>query len=168
MPLILTKRIQLNWASVIDAPFFFKLMNSPNWLQFIGDRGITSGELATNYIKNNVVNSYDQHGYGLYIMSLRENEIPIGICGFLKRDYLDHADIGFAILPEYEGKGYVFEAAKKLMEYGVDILQLNPILGITSSDNLRSQKLLLKIGFKETGTITPPNDNEELLLFSNA
>lgn len=167
MPILLTERIQLDGASMTDAPFFFKLMNSPNWLQFIGDRGITSEELAANYIKNNIVKSYNEHDFGLYKMSLRETRIPIGICGFLKRDYLDHADIGFAILPKYEGKGYVFEAAKKLMEYGSNTLKLHPILAITSRDNLRSQKLLLKIGLKETGTLSPPNDNEELLLFSN-
>jgi len=166
MWLPLTKRIRLDRASTTDAPFFFQLMNSPGWLQFIGDRGIISEELAANYIKKNIIKSYEDHGFGLYKMSLNENEIPIGICGFLKRDYLDYADIGFAILPEYEGKGYVFEVAKKLMQYGLNTLELNPILAITSSDNVRSQRLLLKIGFKETGTITPPKDNQELLLFS--
>jgi len=167
MPILLTKRIQLDEATITDAPFLFKLMNSPNWLQFIGDRGISSAELAVNHIKNNIVKSYHENGFGLYKMSLRENETPIGVCGFLKRDYLDHADIGFAILPEYEGKGFVYEAAKKLMVYGSKTLKLNPILATTSNENLRSQKLLLKIGFKETGTVTLPNGNEEMLLFSH-
>lgn len=162
-----TKRLQLEKATPADSSFFFELMNSPNCIRYIGDRGISSEKFAADYIENKLIKSYDENGYGLYKMSLKENCAPIGICGFVKRDYLDHADLGFAVLPEFEGKGYAVEAAKAVMEYGTKILELEPILAITSTDNLRSQKLLRKIGLKETGFITAPNSSEELLLFSN-
>jgi len=162
-----TKKLRIDKVPLTDAPFLFILMNSPNWIKYIGDRGIRSEKLAAAYIQNSLIASYEAHGYGLYKMSLKESGIPIGLCGFVKRDYLEHADIGFAVLPEYKGKGYVFEAAKACMEYGQNTLKLDTILAITSHDNIRSKKLLLKIGLQETGTFFPPNDNEELLLFSN-
>jgi len=162
-----TKRLRIENALLCDAPFFLELMNTPNWIKYIGDRGISSEKLAAEYIQINLIDSYEKHGYGLYKISLKQREIPIGLCGFVKRDYLDHADIGFALLPEYEGKGYAYEAAKTIMEYGMNILNLNPILAITSYDNIRSTKLLLKIGFQEIGNVTTPDKGEELLLFSN-
>ncbi|MGI9552062.1 MAG: GNAT family N-acetyltransferase [Aurantibacter sp.] len=167
MPITETKRLRIDRATPTDASFFLRLMNNPNWIRYIGDRGVVSEEHALEHIKSNLIKSYEEHGYGLYKMSLKSSDLPIGICGFVKRDYLDHADIGFAVLPEYEGKGFVFEAAQAVMAYGKNALKLNPILAITSRDNIRSKKLLLKIGLKEKSTVTPPNDNEELLLFSN-
>lgn len=157
----------LSEAFASDAPFFFKLMNSPNWIEFIGDRNITSEKLACDYIENSLITSYEENGFGLYKMALLDTGAPIGICGLVKRDYLDDPDLGFAILPEHERNGYVFESAKACIAYGQNTLKLETILAITSHDNLRSRNVLLKIGFQETGTITPPNKNEELLLFSN-
>jgi len=167
MQILQTERIVLDLANTRDAPFFLKLMNNPNWIKYIGDRNINSEKHAATYIQKNLIASYEEHGFGLYKMSLKENGKPIGLCGFLKREYLEHADIGFAILPKYEGQGYVLEAAKASMEFGQNKLKLDTILGITSFDNKRSINLLLRIGLVEIGKVTPPDKTEELLLFSN-
>jgi len=100
-------------------------------------------------------------------MSLIEKEKPIGICGFVKRDTLESADIGFGILPEFEGKGYTLEASKEMMEYGKSILKLNPILAITSVINFKSQGLLNKIGLYQKKKLKPDGSEIELLLFSD-
>lgn len=161
-----TERLRLEEAGPEDALFFMELMNSPGYIAFIGDRGIDSVQKAIGYIQENLVASYDNNGYGLFKMVLKERERAIGICGLLKRAYLEHTDIGYAILPEYEGKGYTFEAAKSIMEYATTILKLHPILGITKKTNRASRRLLDKIGLHETGTIIPPDGNEELLLYA--
>jgi len=57
---------------------------------------------------------------------------------------LQHADIGFAVLPEYENFGYAYEAAKAILKYGKIYLKLHPILGVTTAENLRSRKLHIK------------------------
>ena len=162
-----TNRLVIEKAELPDSSFFLKLMNSPNWIQFIGDRGIHNEDAAAEYIQKNLISSYEKHGYGLYKMSLKADGTPIGICGFVKRDYLDHADIGFGILPAYEGKGYTSEAAMALMTYGQQVLQLQPILAITTVENKGSRRLLEKIGLEEIGTVQPGDQKEDLLLFSN-
>jgi RimJ/RimL family protein N-acetyltransferase len=98
---------------------------------------------------------------------LRTGKIPIGICGFAKRDYLDDPDLGFAFLPEYEGFGYAYEAAILCMKYAVNVLNFKIITAITVRSNVRSIKLLEKLNMKYKRTISAPNDNEELLLFIN-
>jgi RimJ/RimL family protein N-acetyltransferase len=162
-----SQRLRIEKATTSDAPFLFKLMNSLNWIEFIGDRNIKSEQAASDYIQHNLINSYERNGYGLYKMILTTDNEPIGLCGFIKRDYLDHADIGFAILPEHEGKGYTYEALMAVMEYGKRELKLNPILAITTNDNVKSRHLLNKIGLVTQGTIKPIGREEDFMLFSN-
>ncbi|MFP2996085.1 GNAT family N-acetyltransferase [Spongiivirga sp. MCCC 1A20706] len=166
MSILQTERLSLDKATEKDASFFYKLLNSPNWIQFIGDRGINNEEDALNYIKNSLIHSYNTFGFGLYKVVLKENNIPVGICGFVKRDYLNHPDIGFAILPKYEGNGFAFEAAQEIVNYGLSTLGMEQILGITTPGNIKSQNLLLKIGLQQVGFISPDDDQKEHLLFS--
>jgi len=60
-----TDRLTLEEASSNDSPFFYDLLNSPGWIQFIGDRGIKTLGDAENYIQNSLIKSYKTHGYGL-------------------------------------------------------------------------------------------------------
>ncbi len=168
MPITETSRLFIQEATLEDAGFFLKLMNSPNWLKFIGDRGIRSEMEAARYIQKSLIDSYQNHGYGLYKMVLKKDGRPIGICGFVRRDYLDHADIGFALLPSHEGKGYALEAANACLDYGSSVLGLHPILAVTTIGNGRSRALLGKIGLHEVGSLSPKENGPELLLFSNA
>jgi RimJ/RimL family protein N-acetyltransferase len=167
VPICITQRLFIEKVGPQDGAFVWYLMNTPKWLLYIGDRDITSQKKAVEYIHANIIASYETHGYGLYKMVLKTNGAPIGLCGFVRRAYLPYADLGFALLPEYEGHGYAFEAAKACLQYGRALLNLNPILAITSHANLNSQKLLLKIGFHEIGNITSDNSDESLLVFSN-
>ncbi|MDG5492899.1 GNAT family N-acetyltransferase [Psychroserpens sp. SPM9] len=162
-----TKRLIIRQASTKDAAFIKKLLNSPNWIEFIGDRGIKDESGAIDYINNSLIKSYKINGYGLFLVELKETNKLIGMSGFVKRDYLNHPDIGFAMLPKYEGKGYSFEAAKAMMNLGVNVLKVSKIYAITTEDNIKSQNLLKKIGLKDSGKITPPNSEEEFMLFEN-
>jgi len=166
MKILETKRLMLEHAALKDTPFFFNLLNSHTWIKYIGDRGIKTEDGAKKYIQKSLLDSYNEKGYGLYKMVLKDKKKPIGICGFLKRDYLEHADIGFAILPEYESRGLTSEAAKATMEYGKSILKFQTIFAITTEENIRSRNLLKKIGLSEKGKIIPDKDKKELLLYS--
>ena len=167
MSLFQTQRLSLELVQADDAAFILQLLNSPNWLHFIGDREVHSEEKAREYIEQRLQGSQQTHGFSLYKMVLRGTHEAIGLCGFVQRDYLDHADIGFAILPEYEGQGYTTEAALATMDYGIRTLGLDPILGFTTEENIRSQRLLTRIGLKRMGTFRMEGNQEELLLFSS-
>lgn len=152
--------------SATDAEFIFALLNTPKFLQFIGDRGIRSVDDAALFIEKRYRQSYCDHGFGLYAVVLQEDaRTRIGLCGFVKRDHLEFPDIGFAFLPEFEGKGYGFESAKAVMAYGCETLGFKTVLAITSLDNTVSGRLLEKVGFAFTGLIQSP-ENEKLRLFT--
>lgn len=163
MKILTSQDLIISEAQLEDRQFFYNLMNSPAWLQYIGDRGIRSLTDAENHIQNNLLASYQKHGFGLYKVRLKIDHTPIGICGFLQRDYLEHPDLGFAMLPKYTGHGWMKEAANVLLEYAKTKLNWTKILAITSPENERSQGLLRTLGFQEKGIIQP--EEEALLLF---
>jgi len=166
-----TERLILREIIETDDEFVLDLLNQPSFIKYIGDRNVRTIEQAREFIENRYRQSYREHGFGLYAVELK-SEIPnpksqIGICGFVKRDSLPDADIGFAFLPQFCGKGYALESANAVMKYGRDVLGLARVLAITSQDNESSGRLLEKIGFKFESLIKMPPDTEELKLFSS-
>ena len=159
-----TPRLYLRKISVLDAPFIFELLNSPDWLTYIGDRGIDSIEKAEAYIEKNYLPSY-QNGLGIFVVTLCSSHVPIGTCGLYQRDTLDHPDIGFAFLPKYIGKGYGFEAASVVVKYALENLKLAALYGFTLPENIASIKLLEKLGLQNKGSFKLEQDEETLLLF---
>src|SRR5215218_10903110 len=112
-----TERLVLRRLAAEDAEFILELMNDPDWLRFIGDRGIRTVEDARGYIATGPVDMYARLGFGLYAVELREDRTPIGICGLIRRDWLEDVDLGFAFLPHFRGAGYAHEAAAETLEY---------------------------------------------------
>ena len=166
MKILETERLILREIVESDDAFILDLLNQPSFIKYIGDRNVRNLEQSREFIENRYRASYRDNGYGLYTVELKEDHTPIGMCGFVRRDTLPDADIGFAFLPQFERKGYAFESASAMMKYGREVLGLKRVLAITSVDNESSGRLLGKLGFKLDGVITMPNDTEELKLFS--
>lgn len=100
------------------------------------------------------------------VITLLESNNPIGLCGLLKRKYLEYPDLGFAVLPDFEGEGYVTEASLMVLNYAFTDLGLEQVHGIIKEQNDRSKKLLLRLGFHFDGKIKPELESHELLLYS--
>ncbi len=168
MNLILkTERLMLRQFTTDDAKFIVELVNSPGWLEFIGDRNVRTEEQAREYLQKGPLKSYELNGFGLYMVELKNEKTPIGMCGVLKRENLEKPAIGFAFLPGFTGKGFAFEIAKATMMYAKDKLKLPVIFAITVVENNRAIKLLEKLGMKFIKVFSFPDDNEELMLYSN-
>lgn len=143
-----TQRLMLRPLTVDDASFILTLLNEPSFLRFIGDKNVRNLEDARQYILTGPVASYERHGIGLLLVQLRESQVPIGLCGLLKRDDLPDPDIGFAFIPEYWGQGLAFEAATAVMNDARENLKLTAILAIVNPDNDDSIKLLQRLGLR--------------------
>lgn len=163
--IIETERLTMRKFTDDDAEFIYRLLNTEGWLKYIGTRNINSPDDARVYITDKLMAGYERNGFGFYMMELKENGKPVGMCGLTKREALDDADIGFALLPEYEGNGYAFEAASASMEYAEKVLGLKTISGITVEYNKPSIKLLERIGLTFDKKVNLPDDNEELMYF---
>ncbi len=164
--LLSTERLSLREFTLQDTAFIIKLLNSPGWLQFIGDRDVHSEEDAKKYLLNGPLKSYKENGFGLSMVTLKENELPIGMCGLLKRDTLEHPDLGFAFLPQFGGHGYAFEIAHALLAFAKNKWGIQKISAITLPDNSKSIRLLEKLGFQFESKFRLAPDKEELHLYN--
>ena len=123
------------------------LVNSKGWLKFIGDRKVSDKRDAENYIQRIL----DTKNFYYNIFELKKNGKAIGIITFLKRDEEKYPDFGFALLPEFENKGYAFEASTSYLKQLEKLNGYQNIIGITLPNNQRSIKLLQKLGFQFSG-----------------
>lgn len=162
-----TKRLIISKVTLQDAPFFVELMNTPNWLKYIGDRNIKSVKDAEENLKKGILKSYKDSGFGFYKVLLKsEKNKPIGITGLVKREQLDDVDIGFGFLPEYEGKGFGFESSVEIMKLAKSKFNLKRVVAITNPDNQNSIKLLEKLGLTFEKKVNPYDEEKKLLLFA--
>lgn len=161
-----TQRLILREFNLDDSQFILELVNSPSWLEFIGDKKVKSIEQAREYLENGPLKSYRNHGFGLWLVALKYSNTPIGMCGLLKRDTLDDIDIGFAFLPAYLRQGYGFEITHATMIYVKNDLNIGRILAITNPNNIASISLLNKLGFSFEGTVEM-SENDKVQVYSN-
>ena len=159
-----TERLRLRPFTKDDALFVLRLVNDFGWLLYIGDRGIRTVDDAVTYI-GKMTDMYEKYGHGALLISLKDSGTPIGLAGLFRRAVLDDADIGFALLPEFYGQGYAFEASAVVLQQGRDELGLKRITGITIPSNRSSIKLMEKLGLTFEKSIRLPNDNEDVSLY---
>lgn len=150
---LITERLIITPFTLSDAEFIVNLLNQPSFIMNIADKQVRTVADAENYLRNGPLASYQQHGFGLCRVALKQSNIAIGMCGILKRAELEHADIGYALLPDFCGNGYAFEAAQAVLQSAVGTHQLTTILAITKPTNESSNKLLLKLGFEAKGQL---------------
>jgi len=161
-----TQRLIIRKLTLEDAPFFYELVNDPDWIRFIGNRNVRTIDDAEDYLENRIFKSYQDSGFGFYAVVLKSTHEVIGISGFVKRDELEHVDVGFAFLPKGRGQGYALESTQALMEYGTTTLNFQKVLAIANNDNERSHHLLKKLGFTFEKYVKLYDEEDEICLFS--
>lgn len=160
-----TPRLRIRMMTPEDAPFILELFNSPNWQRFLGDRKVRTNEDARMYITDVYLKNYADNGFGAALVTLKESGEPIGVCGLFQRPFLSVPDLGYAILPAFEGKGYALEAARGTVAF-VKPRQAE-LRAIVSNENTRSVRLLEKLGFRYIEQITIPGEDRSVSLYTN-
>lgn len=160
-----TERLLLRPTNQEDAAFIYELFNTPKWLQYIGNRNLNSIEDAGRYIEQKMMPQLERLGFSNNTVIRKADGAKIGSCGLYDRQGVEGLDIGFAFLPPYEGQGYAYEAASRLMQFAREELAVSEISGITAKQNFASQKLLKKLGLEFKEEICLPGEDEKILLF---
>lgn len=160
-----TQRLYLIPTDQDDAGFILELLNTPKWLQYIGDRNVHSISDAEKYISEKITPQFERLGFGNYTVVRKSDNVKVGSCGLYDREGLDGVDIGFGFLPEYERHGYALESAIKIKDVAINTYALKQINAITNKNNLSSQKLLNKLGLTFVKFVTLPTSNKPLIFY---
>lgn len=163
-----TPRTAIDRFTNDDAEFILRLLNEPSFIENIADKGVRNLDDAREYLHSGPIASYKKHGFGLWRVALRESDEPIGMCGLLQRDFLEHPDIGYALLPKHCGQGLAYEACTAVMGFAANTLKAAKVYAFVSDHNQRSIHLLDKLGFAFERELTLPDSNDEVLLYSIA
>ena len=162
-----TPRLVVRRLTLDDAPFILRLLNEPSFIENIADKGVRTLEDARAYLSNGPIASYGKYGYGLWLTTLKNGGVPIGICGLIRRDVLEDPDIGYALLPEFCGHGFAHEATAATLAHGRAMLGLGRILAVVNSENLRSLRLLDKLGFSYQRMVRLTEADREIQLLAS-
>ena len=160
-----TDRLYLRRLVRDDAEFILRLLNEPSWLAFIGDKNVSNLNDAKKYIELSAITLYQQFGFGLFLVANKENDVPLGLCGLMKRDDLEHADLGYAFLAEFWQQGFALEAVNSVLHYAKHEHQLTKLLALTKSSNTPSINLLNKVNFQFDSHLKLLDDEENLHIY---
>ena len=136
-------RINLRPLRKSDYKFIFNLVNSEGWIQNIGNGNINSLDDSKSYIDKILHNPK----YKYFVIDNKESKISFGIITFLLKDKYKYPDLGFALLPQFEGAGFAYEACCLFLQKYKSLYSYKKILGITKVDNIKSISLLKKLKF---------------------
>ena len=153
-----TERLEIRPIHIMDAGFIHQLVNTEGWKRFIGERNINNVPDAMDFISS----IWDDPNRSYHVFELKKSRVPVGIITFLKRKDEKYPDFGFAMLPEFQKKGYATEACEAFLEK-IKTLQMHEnIIAIVKPANDRSIHLLNKLGFS---FVSNHNKNGELLAY---
>ncbi|MHC4822794.1 MAG: GNAT family N-acetyltransferase [Planctomycetota bacterium] len=165
-PVLETRRLRLGLPGPEHAAFFLELLTDPDWHRFVGDPGVRDIAAAEAWVEEKLLGLHRRFGFTLYLVELKAVSIPIGICGLVKRDTLEHMDLGFGFLPAFRGRGYAKEASLACMEHARREFSCTTLLAITDSDNEASAGLLGSMGFHYEKDVRATDDGKTLRCFA--
>jgi [ribosomal protein S5]-alanine N-acetyltransferase len=163
-----TERLLLRELGAGDAAFILDLLNQPSFLQHIGDRGVRTLGDARAYIADGPIASYREHGFGLFLVEVRESGASAGMCGLMRKPWLDAPDLAYAFLPQHWSRGYAREAAAAVLAQARVPWGIGRVTAVVTSGNAPSLRLLARLGFRFERTITDPTGTTLRLLSAGA
>lgn len=142
-----TKRLLLKCVEQIDREFIFEEFQSDYINRYLYDEEpMTYIEQADNLIEFFSMN--EPRNQNRWVLIKKDENIKMGTCGFHLWDRNKNTvEIGFELMPQYNGKGFMTEAVEALIEFARTKMLLNKIIAVVSIDNRRCKRLLEKFGF---------------------
>ena len=146
-PVLQSKRCRLRRMRLEDSPQMLGLRSDPSVMRYLDKEPMTSMEEAQLMVVK--IEESIKNGSGIsWCMTTHDSDEMIGNAG-LWRMIPEHyrAEIGYMLLPQYWGKGYMFEALEAIINYGFNTLGLHSIEANVNPQNAASIGLLKKLGF---------------------
>lgn len=146
-----TERLFLRPYEERDLPEYHKLLSDKKNMYFLAD--ITTNSLQESRESLREAIELNKSGkVWRFCIARKENDVLIGGCGYditAETPVGKVAYLGWFILPGFQNKGYVTEAAKRVLEFA--FLQDNCVRVATGCyrDNIPTQKVMKKAGFRK-------------------
>lgn len=146
-PVLETERLILRRITQEDALDFFKLRSNKSVMDLL-DKELHSNIETTKELIHKIENNINTNTSITWALCLKTDNVMIGDFGFHVIDIYNHrAEIGYALLPNFQNKGYASEAVKEMLRYAFLDLNLHSIEANINPTNVESQKFITKHHF---------------------
>lgn len=153
--MIESERLRLRaWEESDRAPF--ASMNAdPRVMEFFPS---CLSMIESNSMMDRMEEQFREHGFGLWAAELIEpgqfiGFIGLGVPGF-EAHFTPCIEIGWRLAREFWGRGLATEGARAVVRHASDVLKLDELVAFTVPANLRSRRVMAKIGM----TYSPADD----------
>ncbi len=146
-PKLKTERLFFRQLKDSDIKELFSLRSNDSVNQYLKRPKQKRIHEAKEFISS-IKNDINQNKCFYWAITLKSERFLIGtICFFNFSKANKCAEIGYELLPEYQGLGLMNEALKCIIEFGFKEIGLNSIDAFTHKDNVNSLRLLMKNNF---------------------
>lgn len=144
-----TERLRLRPFGDDDAGWYAAMNADPDVVRYLGD-GSPYGRKQSDESLHSIRGHWDEFGFGLWAAERTDTDEPIGFVGLAVPTFLPEllpaVEIGWRLARRHWGLGLATEGARAGVEQGFDALGLDRIVSITVHDNLRSQRVMSRLG----------------------
>lgn len=150
VPIVETNRLIIRPITKEDAYDLYEITSNPNVTRFLTYSPHMSVDESLQSIEERFINA-DSNNFETYCVELKSNKKMIGMCNFISKDY-DQVVIGYQFNEDYWNQGIATEALNKVVEVAFNNLEISRIEISHATENIGSQRVIEKAGFKLVGT----------------
>lgn len=152
IPVLETERLILREFRLEDFNSFATLMADPVFRRYLGKGEPLNREMAWRAYTG-IIGHWVLRGFGFWAIEHKSSGDYVGHVGIHYPEDWPDVEIGWGIAPVYQRGGYGFEAAKRVMQFGFEVLELEHLISLIVQGNKASANLAKKLGEKHTETI---------------
>ena len=133
-------------------PCWRELFSNPEVMKTLG--GVQpDGWIEANLMQH--ITKWDEYGFGLWLFRERETNRFVGRGGLhvVELEGEEQVEVGYALLPEFWGRGLATEIARESVALARVYLDVVELFSLTLPDNLASQRVMEKSGFTHAGEV---------------
>ena len=153
-PILTTTRLRLRQWREEDLAPFAALNADPQVMEFF-PKVLTRAE--SDAVAGRIRDHFARHGFGFWAVEAPGAADFVGFVGLAVPSFEAHftpcVEIGWRLAREHWGHGYATEAARALLRWAFDTLDLNRVQAEADTRNVASARVLEKLGFVLEGTL---------------
>lgn len=149
---IFTQRLILRSIQDSDLQNIYRGLSNP---KVIKHYGVSFSSLEETKEQMDWYRQLKENETGMWFaMEFKDSNEFIGAVGLndISKEH-KRGELGFWLLPEFWGSGYISEVVPEVLEYGFRTLDLHRIEAWVETDNENSRKVLTRLGFQHEGTL---------------
>ena len=156
-PTLITPRLTLRQLTATDGQDIFALRSNPEVNQYLDRQPCENINDAITFI-NKINQSIEQRSALYWAITITGTGALVGtICLFDFSAEKSSCEIGYELLPQFQGRGIMAEAAGVVIDYVFNTLHINNILAYTHQDNQPSIALLMHLKFVPSAATSKEN-----------